>query len=350
MRAIMKYYKIWLPVLSIIVFFGLAEIICRSFSLAEKFDADFKFNIRNVDNDLEELKYMTEDPYLMWFPAPDYSDGTIKINSRGFRDRERTVKKDKNVFRILCLGDSSTFGLYVPLVKTYHALLEEKLNSEFGRSKTKFEVINAGVPGYTSYQGLHLYKKKGRLYEPDIVIFYFGVNDTKKEFYLDDKQIVPDVPSSFKVAAENNFLMKLDSYRILRKIIVKLVLIYRNAEGETVQRVSPEDFKANILELNRLCKNNGSSLLLIMYPFNIKKVNELRKERAIVLLREMESISKKNNIPLIKIPEMTQGAPSDIRKYFWDEVHPNETGHRIIMGKIYNCLINNKLLPENRKQ
>jgi len=50
------------------------------------------------------------------------------------------------------LGDSCTAGHQLPTEKTYTKLLEKLLNREKG-IKT-FELINAGVPGYTSFQGL----------------------------------------------------------------------------------------------------------------------------------------------------------------------------------------------------
>lgn len=346
MRGIMKYYKIWLPVLSVLIFFGVAEMICRGFSLTEKYDADFKFYIHNVSIDTEQ-DFNVEDPSLMWSPRPHYADGLFNINSTGLRDKERKIKKDRNVFRILCLGDSSTFGLYLPLKNIYHSLLEERLNREYASSQIRFEVINAGVTGYTSYQGLCFYKQKGFLYEPDVVTFYFGANDCLKDFYLSDKQIIPDdIPSAFKAAVEKNLLLKLDSYRLLRKFIAGVYFRHRSNAGETVLRVSPEDYEKNILELNRLCIKNGSRLLLIPPFYNKRDAGKLRHERKAGMFKQLVNISKKYSIPMIMVPEMTEGAPVDITRYFMDSVHPNETGHRMIMGKIYDYLENNKLLPE----
>jgi len=345
----MRYYKIWLPLLSIVLFFGLAELICRSFALTDKLNADFKFYIHNVDDDLEET-FMAEDASLMWFPRPNYRNGLININSQGFRDKERTVKKDGNVFRILCLGDSSTFGWSVRLEETYHALLEEKLNKEYGRSGARFEVINAGVTGYTSYQGLRLYKQKGYRYKPDIVIFYLGINDSQKKFYLSDKQIIPDnILSNSNADIKNNLLLKLSSYRLLRKVIVNISGMIRNNTGEKVQRVSSEDFKNNILELNRSCRKNGSRLLLISIPFNKKEIDRLNlNAEAAFVLNELENISKTYNIPLIYIPEMSTGAPFvDNSQLFLDVWHPSPAGHRIIMERLYEYLVNYKLLPGN---
>jgi lysophospholipase L1-like esterase len=344
MRNIIKYYKIWLPLFSIVLFFSLAELICREFDLTDKFDADFKFYIHNVASDLGN-DFIVEDAFLMWFPKPNYSDAHIKINSQGFRDKEYKVTKDKNVFRILCLGDSSTFGLGVPIHDTYHALLENRLNKELGQSGKKFEIINAGVPGYTSCQGLALYKYRGVKYTPDVVTFYFGFNDANKIFYLSDKQIMQnDVPFVVK-AINNTLLLKLDSYRLLRKCIANITANGNNNVGESVPRVSIEDFKANILELNRLCKKNGALLLLIAPHIrkeeNFYFIRELnRKKYAILYRKELEKISKEYNIPLVSVTEMTEESPSDTTLLFLDTVHPSQFGHWLIMVKLYDRLKN----------
>ncbi|MEN6420394.1 MAG: GDSL-type esterase/lipase family protein [Smithella sp.] len=344
MNNIAKYYKIWLPLLSVFLFFSIAELICRGLDLTDKLNADFKFYIHHVDNDLEK-NYLKEDALLMWFPQPHYTDEYIKINSHGFRDREYEIKKNKKVFRILCLGDSSTFGWDVRLQDTYHDLLENRLNKESGSNGKKFEVINAGVPGYTSCQGLGLYKNKGIKYSPDIVTFYFGVNDPIKRFYLSDKQIMQnDIPVAVKLIT-NNFLLKLHSYRLLRKFIVTITATGKSNGGENVPRVSMEDFKENILELNKLCKENGALLLLISPPFYEGKVSigDLQRAKDIVLYKkELENIAGAYNIPLIIITEM---ATSDNSEYFNDPAHPSPSGHKIIMDSLYDYLVTSKRLP-----
>ena len=110
---------------SLVLFFTITEFTIRLFKLNQYFDTDFKFYIRNIDNDLRHV-FMQEDAFLMWSPRPGYSDHFITINSHGLRDKEYTYTKPKNVFRILCLGDSCTFGLGVSISKTYHSLLENK--------------------------------------------------------------------------------------------------------------------------------------------------------------------------------------------------------------------------------
>jgi len=61
-------------------------------------------------------------------------------NSLGLRGKEITLEKPSGYKRILVLGDSFTFGLYVSDEETYPAVLEKLLTGQ----GHKVEVINAG--------------------------------------------------------------------------------------------------------------------------------------------------------------------------------------------------------------
>lgn len=346
MLGIMKYYKIWLPLLSIVLFAGFAEMICRIFDLSEKLDADFKFITR--DSAFYGVDYIQEDPFLMWSlkPGRHYGDAGVIINSQGFRGREYTKKKDGNVFRILCLGDSSTFGVHVQQQETYAARLEDRLNRESG-GKTRYEVINAGVEGYSSCQGLAFYRLKGYEYAPDIVTFYFGLTDEKKKYSLSDRQLMQKdggAAKAIRASLENNFLLSLHSYRIFRKYINRALGREQDNTFKKVTRVELEDFRKNILELNGLCRKNGAVLVLISPPLEKEGYPYSYAFPYRVLL---ENISGENNIPLVNIPEMTERSPIYTTPFFLDRAHPNPLGHRIIMEKIHDHLLAGRLLPGN---
>jgi lysophospholipase L1-like esterase len=99
----------------------------------------------------------------------------VKINSKGFRDLEFNPAKEKNVFRIIGLGDSVTYGAGVRLEDTYLKQLERMLN---GRSSGKqYQILNMGVPAYNTYQELIFLKEVGLAYYPDMVVVGFTVND-----------------------------------------------------------------------------------------------------------------------------------------------------------------------------
>lgn len=61
----------------------------------------------------------------------------VKINSHGFRDFERAMKKGKNTVRIALLGDSMISARQVDFEKTAGQLLEKRLNKEFGAKTGK---------------------------------------------------------------------------------------------------------------------------------------------------------------------------------------------------------------------
>jgi lysophospholipase L1-like esterase len=104
----------------------------------------------------------------------------VKINSTGLRDREFGIAKPADTFRVLVLGDSTTFGWGVRQEKTFAKLLENKLNERPPPGWPKHvEVINAGVGNYNTAQEVAYFMERGRLYKPDMVILAFFINDAE---------------------------------------------------------------------------------------------------------------------------------------------------------------------------
>ena len=115
----------------------------------------------------------------------------IRTNSLGFRDSEVQIPKPENVFRILVLGDSMAFGIGVEEKEAFPKVLEEMLNDNAKAGGVRFEVLNAGVPGYGTAQELLQYQLCGRQLNPDLVILAFVVtNDLLDNLCID--QILPD--------------------------------------------------------------------------------------------------------------------------------------------------------------
>lgn len=101
----------------------------------------------------------------------DFPDAGVKINSLGLRGVEVQREKKPGVLRVLCLGDSCTFGA----ARSYPEHLQSLLDARFGSGR--FEVLNAGVIGYTSLHGLEWYQRELVRLRPDIVTIYYGWND-----------------------------------------------------------------------------------------------------------------------------------------------------------------------------
>lgn len=100
----------------------------------------------------------------------------VKINSLGFRGSDFSVTKAPGVTRIAALGASSTFGYLVREEDTYPHRLEAELNRICGNGA--FEVLNLGIPHLASEQVRALFLHEAISFQPDIVLFYQGLNDT----------------------------------------------------------------------------------------------------------------------------------------------------------------------------
>ena len=126
--------------------------------------------------ELHEMPYLTDkDINLRWrFPPQDGK------NSLGLRNRE-IMQKDKNVFRIMFLGDSLIWSSETSSGKLYTEVIEENLNNVLKTDKN-IEVINAGIPGYTTYQELEFLKVYGLDMQPDLVILGFVFNDVYHKY------------------------------------------------------------------------------------------------------------------------------------------------------------------------
>lgn len=111
-------------------------------------------------------------------------------NSLGFRGREFSVRKPKGVMRVILLGGSEVFGVYVTLEDSLPVLLEKKLTEMF--LEKRFEVINAGRLGSVAANEALLMEQLVNL-DPDFIIVFNGWNDIYHARYLPDQyEVVMD--------------------------------------------------------------------------------------------------------------------------------------------------------------
>ena len=101
------------------------------------------------------------------------------INADGLNERfDYAVPKPAHTFRIVSLGDSYTYGIYVNTAENYSELLEDMLNRRLGCDAIKkFEVINLGVPGYDARYSAERFMRRGIKYSPDLVIWIIKNED-----------------------------------------------------------------------------------------------------------------------------------------------------------------------------
>jgi lysophospholipase L1-like esterase len=113
-------------------------------------------------------------PHYVLRGAAGQLSETASINSRGFRGPDFEATKAPGVFRVMCLGASSTFGYHNGDQETYPFLLQ----TLFTRDALHAEAINAGFPYYNTGSILSLFTTELVSYRPDLITLYAGFNDT----------------------------------------------------------------------------------------------------------------------------------------------------------------------------
>jgi lysophospholipase L1-like esterase len=139
--------------------------------------AEFAIRLRCTGRSTTEL-FMAQvhqsDSVLSYRLTPGASARGTHINSLGMRGVEVPAARTAGVMRILCLGDSITYGEAVEDdADTYPAVLGRELAAH----GHQVEVLNAGVMGYTSRQCLAWLTELLPKVRPDLVLCCTGWND-----------------------------------------------------------------------------------------------------------------------------------------------------------------------------
>jgi lysophospholipase L1-like esterase len=202
-----------------------------------------------------------KDPELFWRLAPDVDfqrrDGDHsfrwRINSQGLRAQQDYPEAVSSAYRILCVGDSVTFGWLVEEHEAYPARLQKLLVSR----GMDVEVINAGVPGYSSHQ-VARYLPELLRFEPDLVVTYLGINDSSPA----------SRPDSRRGALVRMDLLagRLATYQHLAALLRRAKPSPSGPSDRTAlrsQRVFLETFVNNVRSIEETTETAGADLLFI---------------------------------------------------------------------------------------
>jgi len=98
--------RIITAIMGIVVALVISEVTVRWLEINPSRNIIYRYNYRLSDN-----------PILDYELVPGSPDGHTPISSHGLRDREFAIPKPDNVYRIVVLGDSVTYGLGCPTEK-----------------------------------------------------------------------------------------------------------------------------------------------------------------------------------------------------------------------------------------
>ncbi len=335
----------------------LAEVVVRAYeivivargSTGWELMATRRILYQPVDN--EALNYILK-------PDRQYEFEHIRvvISSQGLRDDPVSLEKPRGVYRILGLGDSVTFGWQVRSEDTYLKQLERIL--DVSEPLRRYEVINAGVPGYNLGNELAYLKERGGSYQPDLVIAGFcALNDADgtQSVYMGDGNIayVPLDSSSVStdprgVAARVKGFLRQKShlyhfvtqqYGMLRDRWSKSSRTSDTASHWPFPLEERDDLwervTGHLLEMQDVAEEHGAGLLLVIFPMESQVMSE---DAPLVPQEVLADFAQRIGVPVVdSLPVFREHGAS---LAFVDEFsHPSAFGHRLVAEEILCTLL-----------
>ena len=227
--------KVVLAVISVVITLVMAEVALRlvGWGIVTP-EMGFGMNTRSA---LEQGRFLPDEDLFWKLPRRTHEvDRAIKAVHPDLPPPPRRAAR-----RILVLGDScSRISLGV---LPYSALLEQRLAAD------GYEVLNASVPGYTTYQGLVWLRTQLLALEPDLVIVYFGWNDHWRATGMTDRRYAASRSPGR----------------------LRLLSLLRRAPAEPPLRVPADQYAENLDAIIAACRERGVRVLLVAAPHHITR-------------------------------------------------------------------------------
>lgn len=305
---------------------------------------DFNTNIENFYlNKNKILVYSIKEGKNSWFYGTD-----IVINKQGFRDVDFEYKKGN--IKIMCLGDSTTFGGCVNTTSLYTNKLSELLDY-------KYSVFNLGVDGYNTIQEAENLRINGIKYSPNIVLVTFCLNDFAQTC---DPMIYYATKANF--CKLNIFFCKSKFYRryiflpVLKLIEtlkkenrINVVEMYRKYGTIDVSNITDEEIGIKII--SDLQNEYNFKCYFFILPFFRNFDNYLQEdENKSIHLKEI--LQKYPNIKYFDLKDDFINISKDSSIFIneYDEgpdfIHPNNYGNELLAQFIYKKLKEDGVLNE----
>jgi lysophospholipase L1-like esterase len=240
--------------------------------------------------------------------------------------------------RVLCLGDSVTFGYRVPLVfpeqpeewRREDAPWPALAEAELRRDAPGIEVVPLAVPGYSSHQGrLWLEREMGRL-RPDVVTACFGWNDASLRA-VDDASSMPAGRATLRRAVVSSQLLMRISLALAPEATPVPVALWR-------PRVDADAYLANHRAMAELSRRHGARFVAIApvlrdpeeFPDAAGRIGRYR-----AALREL---ARAEGWGWVELPELTEDGWPRNADLFGETIHPSAAGHRRLAAAVVPLL------------
>ena len=257
------------------------------------------------------------DQELIWKPKPN----VMIFNADGYRGELLKMPKPEGELRVIAVGDSNTLGWNTKNGPNWPMYYGELLKKAGINSKT----VNAGVYGYTTYQGVRRLEQMLKL-DPDLVFWSFGGNDGHYVVRTDAEWAKDPVRTS----RIDETLMKTRIGQLILKVLDKHEA---RKPGEGYCRVPKDQYRANVLKAIQMCKEEGVQIVLLTRPYysapHIK--DPYFWSHVAPQYREIDiAIARETGTPLVDFKAKFPSDPANPDKTIYvDDSHFTENGHRL---------------------
>ena len=283
-----------------------------------------------------KLKRPVANPDLSFAHAPNRSaflmGVPVSISSEGLRDREFSLEKPPGVYRVMMLGDSTTFGWGVRHEDTAAKFLERKLNAALSAGYSGVEVMNAGVGNNDTVQEVTYYETIGWKYRPDLVVLVFFINDPepvpveKKGFLIDRSYLIAfatnridgvmrhaGVRPDWKTYYASLYNDDGSGFQACKKALVSLVNSTRSHDAKLLVALLPE-----------LHQINGDS-----YPFKAAH-------------QKIKDVMAAENVPVLELIDgLKDHGPEETLWVTPLDDHPNAKANNLISDQLEQWILEN---------
>jgi lysophospholipase L1-like esterase len=346
-----------LPAAALLLLFALAEIVLRlGSSPVESLDVFVRAPlVLNDFTDGNHVRIFEGDALLLWRLKPNlrrvvWDFTPVSTSAAHLRADGPLGAKPKGAVRIVCLGDSVTFGYRVPLVfptapdsynrseGPYPVLLERQLRAaNRGRA---VEVVNMAVPGYSSRQALAWLRRDIVRLAPDVVTICLGWNDVSPREAPDRTAILLDAPHVFarQVVGSSQLLMRatLAFRRWRTKGLTSASLGARATEAE---------FVANVIAAAELARSHGAEVVVIAPIFGGTPSPTAEMGLVTAYRAALKRESARRGLAFLEVRDLTEAAFPENAYYFPTEaIHPGAEGHRLLARALLRLLEERQVL------
>ena len=221
------------------------------------------------------------DDYLRGRVVPGQRDVTVgpsvaSFNSLGFRGGEPQSAAQ----RIVCLGDSVTFGWGASRDQNaYPAVLQKLL------APRQIDVVNAGMPRWNSCDVMDLYVTRVIPLRPQIVVILVGWNDMGYELAL-TQESDPTPAELLGGAASQTSSTVYAAGALLRRISSapdpEAVIAARETGKDEIHWERLDEYERIVTSLVQLVRQNGSQPVLVTIPNFLKESMSEAEKRTLL--------------------------------------------------------------------